>query len=89
MKRNIVKISMACIFSASILFSFGCSKLTTENYDKLKMGMDYKEVVEIFGEADECDGALGMKNCTWGTDTKHVNVSFVKDKVILFSGKGL
>ena len=46
MKRNIVKISMACIFSASILFSFGCSKLTTENYDKLKMGMDYKEVVE-------------------------------------------
>ncbi|SPD72336.1 conserved hypothetical protein [uncultured Desulfobacterium sp.] len=88
-KFNIVKKALACVLSLLFLFFLGCSKLTRENYDKLEMGMDYKKVVEILGEADQCDGALGMKNCTWGTDTKCINVKFVNDKVILFSGKGL
>ena len=80
---------MFWIISASLLLAVGCNKLTTENYDRLKVGMDYDGVVAIIGEADECGGAIGIKNCTWGDDKKYVTVNFVGDKVIMFSGQGL
>ena len=71
------------------LATIGCSKLNQKNYDQLKVGMSYGEVVALLGEADTCDGAMGIKNCTWGNDEKHVKVSFAGNKVIIFSGKGL
>jgi hypothetical protein len=49
----------------------------------------YDEVVKILGEADACDGALGIKNCTWGNDKKHINVNFAGNKVLMYSAKGL
>ena len=89
MCNNISKKALLCILAVSILFIIGCSKLTTKNYDRLTMGMDYDKVVEILGDADKCDGAMGVKNCTWGNDTKYININFIGNKVVLFSGKGL
>lgn len=58
---------------AALLVVVGCSsKLTTANYDKLKMGMTYEEVVAILGKADECDGAMGLKTCRWGDDKRQI-----------------
>lgn len=75
---------------ATLLVVVGCSsKLTTENYDKLKMGMTYDEVVATLGKADECSGAMGLKNCRWGDDKRQIVVNFANEKVILFAGKGL
>ena len=89
MSHKMLRNTMFWIISASLLLAVGCSKLTTENYDRLKVGMDYDEVVAIFGEADECGGAIGIKSCTWGDDKKNVTVNFAGDTVVMFSGQGL
>lgn len=76
----------------ALLFSFvlaGCSKLNQENYDKIKVGMDYQQVIEILGDPDKCDAALGTKSCLWGTEKKNIAIQFVADKVILPTMKGL
>lgn len=82
---------MTIIVCIAIFFLFyaGCSKLTLENYDKIKIGMDYSEVLTIIGDADECSEKLGIKNCLWGSAEKHIKVNFIADKVVLTSKKGL
>jgi hypothetical protein len=81
----------AAFFAMAVLLvlAVGCSKVTKENYDKLKVGQDYDEVVTILGKADECSGALGLENCRWGNDDKHIKVKFAAKKVVIFSAHGL
>ncbi len=67
----------------------GCSKLTRENYGKIEMGMEYEQVVDIIGNPDECDAALGTKKCVWGNDEKNISISFIGEKVVLPSMKGM
>lgn len=89
MNRKTITHTLFWILSASIMIISGCNKITTENYDKLKSGMQYDEVVKILGEADKCDGALGIKNCVWGDRKKHIEVNFIANKALMFSAKGL
>ena len=89
MIRGIFKKAFLGFLAVSFLLVIGCSKLTTENYDQLKIGMPYAEVIAILGKADECEGALGIKNCMWGNEKKYIHVSFAGDTVLMFSGKGL
>ena len=86
MKQIINLIVLTLIFGMIFL---GCSKLTRENYGKIEMGMEYEQVVDIIGNPDECDAALGTKKCVWGDEEKHITVSFLGDKVVLPSMKGL
>lgn len=81
--------TMFWILSAFLLLAIGCNKLTTENYDQIRIGMNYDEVISLLGKANECDGAIGIKNCTWGDKEKYIKVSFAGDKVVVFSGHGL
>jgi hypothetical protein len=67
----------------------GCSKLTMENYNKLKAGMTYNEVVNIIGSPDKCSDVLGMKNCVWGDEKRSATVSFAGDRVLLFSARNI
>ncbi|MGZ8217939.1 DUF3862 domain-containing protein [Methylomagnum sp.] len=67
----------------------GCSKVNRENYDKLKMGMDYGEVIQILGEPANCDNLITAKSCVWGKAPKTITVQLIGDKVILFQGEGL
>lgn len=89
MNHNKIKAAILSIVFASLLLTVGCSKLTKDNYDKLKVGLDYSEVVKILGPADECSGAIGIKNCRWGDDKKYIKVKFAGNKVAIFSGHGL
>jgi len=74
----------------AMLFALtACSKLTRENYDKIKVGMELAEVENIIGTADACDEALGTKSCTWGNKEKNIKIKFVADKVVLPSANGL
>jgi hypothetical protein len=82
-------IKLLIILLFCTLAFLGCSKITRENFDKVEMGMDYKKVIEIIGEPDTCDGALGAKKCVWGNETKNITISFMGEKVILPVMKGL
>lgn len=73
----------------ALLFFSGCSKLNEENYNKIKIGMDYSEVLGIFGEAEKCTDSLMMKDCMWGSAEKYIKINFVADKVISASKNGL
>ena len=79
-----------CIILASLaVFLFGCSKLTQENYNKLKAGMPYEEVKAILGKPDSCSEALFTRNCKWGNEKRNVSVTFVGGKVMLLSSTNL
>jgi len=72
-----------------LLIIAGCSKLTMENYDMLKIGMAYNEVVGIIGSPGKCSDVMGVRNCEWGNEKKSINVTFAGDKVLFFTGNGL
>jgi len=78
---------LICVALLSIVF--GCSKLTPEAYDQLRVGMSFEEVVKILGQPDACEGALGFKECTWGDETRHIDVKFGGESVVFYSAKGL
>jgi len=67
----------------------GCSKVSVENYDKLKVGMTYSEVKQHIGEPSKCDEVVGVRNCLWGDEAKHIKVSLAADRAVVFSAKGL
>lgn len=72
-----------------LLVTLGCSRLTIENYNQISSGMRYEEVTQLLGKPDACDDVMGVRNCRWGDDTRSVNVSFVSDKVLLYSSSNL
>ncbi|MFA5083128.1 MAG: hypothetical protein WC474_11325 [Hydrogenophilaceae bacterium] len=67
----------------------GCSRLTVENYNKIAVGMQYDEVVQLIGKPAKCDDLMGLRNCTWGDESHSVHVSFVDSKVLLFASNNL
>jgi hypothetical protein len=46
-------------------------------------------MIELIGEPDKCDAALGMKNCVWRNETKNITIGFVAEKVALPTMTGL
>jgi hypothetical protein len=74
---------------AAVLLLAGCSKLSMENYNQLKVGMSYQEVTAIIGDAKSCEEVIGTRSCVWGDDNKGIKAGFVADKAIAFSHKGL
>lgn len=77
------------LFVVLIALETGCSKINTDNYNQIKAGMQYDEVTALLGKADECNGIMGIKSCTWGDKDRYIMVNFADDKVIVFSAKGL
>lgn len=74
---------------AAMLSLTACSKVTIENYEKIKIGMDKSEVVAMLGEADNCVEKTLHTNCVWGNDAKHIKITLVSNKVTLYSKTGL
>lgn len=82
-----VKRCLLLIVSVALLAA--CSRLTQENYDRLKVGMGYDEAVTILGKPDSCSEALVAKSCIWGNDRKNMTVNFIGNKIILYSSTGI
>ena len=77
------------VLALSVLLA-ACSKVTAENYNKIRAGQSFEEVQTLLGKPDRCDDVLTAKNCTWGKEGgARVNVSFVGNKAVLFSGQNL
>ena len=77
------------VVAASILVAACGSKVTLENYNKLRAGQSYDEVKAVLGDPARCDEALGIRACLWGDEQKAISVNFAAGKVILHSAKNL
>lgn len=85
-----MQVHVRLIIALSLLAMLaGCGKLTVENYSKIKMGIEYSEVVMILGKPDNCSEALFVRNCVWGDEQRNITVNFVGGKVALFSSKNI
>lgn len=67
----------------------GCSRITQENYNKIKVGMEYDEVISILGKPTSCSSVFKATNCAWGNEKRSIEISLVTDRVVLLSSKGL
>ncbi len=56
-----------------------CSKVTTENYNKIKVGMDKTEIEQLLGSADSCEEKTLHTNCVWGSSNKNIT-GFVRGR---------
>lgn len=83
------RLAAAATLAGLCLALIGCSKVNSENYGKLKIGMDYGEVVALLGDPGQCDALVAFKRCTWGKEGKSITVQMVADKVALFESSGL
>jgi len=82
--------SMKLIIALSlILLLAACSRLSVENYDKLKVGMTYEEVKQLLGPPALCNDLLGVKHCRWGDEQRHVDVNFIGGQVLVFSAENI
>lgn len=80
---------MKSLLLCTLLLLTGCSKITLENYDKLKTGMSYEAAIAILGTPSTCDEVLGVKNCRWDHPPSHIAVSFLGGKILLTSAENL
>lgn len=75
----------------SVLLVAGCSKVTKENYDKVKVGMTKDQVIEILGKpADKSEAEIAglelgkLETWSWnssGYGGKFIMISFQKGRV--------
>lgn len=87
--KQLTSLFMMLLAAAMILSGAGCSRLTKQNYDKIRMGQDYGEVTAILGDDATCSAAMGAKSCTWGDDEKNITVKFIAGKVVLMTCTGI
>ena len=80
-------IILICLSPTIILLS--CSKINQENYNRLKVGMDYEEVLKILGKPDNSESILNMRNCTWEESSKNITIKTVANKVVFLSSHGI
>lgn len=88
LKRNDLKKHYLIIAALMLLF-IGCSKITKENYGKIKSGMSYEEVVEILGEPEGCSETLGISNCKWKDGKAKIAITFISNEVTIAAADGL
>ncbi len=79
----------AALALAAALVLGACTRLTPENYAKVKLGMPYAEVVAILGEPTGCDAVLGVQSCRWTDDRRKVSIQFVGGQVVMSSAENL
>ncbi len=72
-----------------LLWITACSKLSMDNYQLLKVGMEYDEVTQVIGAPTQCEETLGTRNCIWGDDAQSIKATFIAQKAVMFSHKGL
>jgi outer membrane protein assembly factor BamE (lipoprotein component of BamABCDE complex) len=84
-----LSLTRIALIVAVALLALACSKVTAENYAKIKSGMEYTEVTSILGNPASCDDVIGFKSCRWGDEKSHIIVRFAGDAVIMSSAENL
>ena len=65
------------------------SKVSLDNYNKLRVGQPFEEVKQILGDPARCDETLGVRTCLWGDEQRSISINFVAGQVLLLSAKNL
>ncbi len=76
------------VMAAAMLLS-ACSKVTLENYNKLKRGMEKAEVEAIIGAPSSCSETLGVQSCMWGTEQSNITITYAGNKVLNLGHTGI
>jgi hypothetical protein len=80
-------------FIPLLLVSLGllaaCSKVNLENYNRLKTGQSYDEVVAVIGAPTRCDEMLGVRQCVWGDEQRNIKIGFVAGKALTMAANNL
>lgn len=83
----VVKAWKRALFVGGVLLLAGCSRVTTDNYAKVEVGMPRTEVYGILGKPDEISGGalgpLSFSTETWKGRSQTINISFGGDRVAL------
>jgi len=66
-----------------------CGKVSMENYQRLKVGQSYDEIVAVVGQPARCDELLGVRQCQWGDDDRYIRVGFVAGAALTLSAHNL
>ncbi len=84
-----LSLTRIALIVAVALLALACSKVTADNYAKVKSGMEYREVISILGNPASCDDIVGFKSCKWSDEKSHIIVRFAGDAVIMSSAETL
>ena len=76
---------LACL----LLLLAGCSRITQSNYEKLRVGMTYDEVIAILGKPTSCSDVMIARSCIWGDEKRNISVTFVGNQILLHTSLNL
>lgn len=86
-RPRFVRRGLALVVAVAALGLAACSRITAENYAKVKVGMPREQVYGILGKPDEISGgALGPFNFSaesWKGREQSIHVTFGADKVAM------
>lgn len=74
---------------AALVALGGCNRVTAENYAKVRVGMDYEEVVAVLGKPTTCSDVAAFKSCRWGDEQSNATIRFAANKVVLHTAKNI
>lgn len=80
---------MLLVLCATLGLAACGDKLAMKQYEQLKVGQGYDEVVGIIGNPASCNEMVGIRSCVWGTDQKNIKVTFAGGKVFTLSATNL
>jgi len=99
MRTNRLAVVVFVLLGLGVVMLAGCggSKVTKDNFDKIKTGMTVAEVEAILGKGTETQSAAGAigdlagsaKTITWKDGDKTITVNFLNDKVATTASTGL
>ncbi len=89
MSRTLDTLSRLALVIVSGLAVAACSKVNAENYARIKVGMDYKDVTAAIGNPASCSDTAGFKVCKWGDEKSGITVRFAADKVVVHSADNI
>ena len=78
-------ISLAAAALAMSLLIIACSKLTQENFSKIKLGMTMQQVTSILGEPTNVEkiniAGISGTSATWQNDEAQIDIQFLNEQV--------
>jgi len=99
MRANRLAVVVLVLIGLGALTLAGCggSKVSKDNFDKIKPGMTIAEVEAVLGKATDTKGVSGTigdlagsaKTMIWKDGDKTITVNFVNDKVAAMTSSGL